>query len=198
MGGVWKLSLASKPAGGNYTITVACIDCHLPPTVITNVTFGDVFFCSGQSNMWLPVHYTFSRNKTYDALKRGKYQNIRLYTYPKVETNDTVFISDQVAPWLNADNNTVDGFSATCWYFAQYLTDKIGQDVPIGLIHSAIGGSRLEQWSSREAVAKCKDLDQDQGNHGVLFYGMTTPFVNMTVKMVMWYQGENNVKECCD
>ena len=56
-------------------------------------------------------------------------------------------------------------------YFAQYLTEKIGQDIPIGLIQSAIGGSRLEQWSSREAQSQCKDLDQDQGNHGVLFYG---------------------------
>lgn len=77
----WKALL--KPAKASvsteYTITAVCTGCSVNATqVISNVVFGDVWMCSGQSNMWLPVANSYSRNKTADAVKAGKYSNIRM------------------------------------------------------------------------------------------------------------------------
>lgn len=199
--GTWKSFLKPQSAGGNFSVTVSfAYNASLTmKTAITNVTFGDVFFCSGQSNMWLPVQYTFERWNTMDKLKNGAYQNIRLFNVPKVEQEYPNFIIAQgAALWKFPTNSTVFGWSSTCWYFGIHLSEMIGDNIPIGLIHTGIGGSRIEQWMPIKSIAECKDLDQDGYDQGSLFYGMTSSFVNMTVKAVLWYQGENNVKECCD
>ena len=97
----WKATLPEQKAGGNYSITAACAgkcgnqssvtisDVSPPPHPIhpaqlsppkprsAQVTFGDVWFCSGQSNMWLVMHFDTSRNVTYDKIMQGKYSNIR-------------------------------------------------------------------------------------------------------------------------
>eukprot|EP00659_Diplonema_papillatum_P009251 gene9251-14335_t len=63
--GTWTAQLRPTPAGGNYTITATCSGCGNSSTAaIADVTFGDVWYCSGQSNMALPLMYTFSRNKS--------------------------------------------------------------------------------------------------------------------------------------
>ena len=103
----WKAFLKPAPAGGNFTVSVSCAGCaNTTKATIADVTFGgkheaprssapavelpdrrprgmrcaDVWFCSGQSNMWLPMNMDTSRNVTYDAIMRGKYQNIRMHT----------------------------------------------------------------------------------------------------------------------
>lgn len=70
--------MVTQAPGGNYTITALCTGCvNVTRVTITNVTFGDMWYCSGQSNMWLPVLNTFSRNETVAAIAAGKYTNIR-------------------------------------------------------------------------------------------------------------------------
>lgn len=76
----WKALLnPSSGPGGDFTITATCTGCaNSTAAVLEHVTFGDVWYCAGQSNMWLPMGYTFSRNTTVDAINSGKYSNIRL------------------------------------------------------------------------------------------------------------------------
>ena len=78
----WKVMLAPHGAyGGNATVSAACANCkNSTPAVISNVMWGDVWICSGQSNMELPTHYALTRNRTYNLLDNfGAYQNIRLF-----------------------------------------------------------------------------------------------------------------------
>ena len=90
-------------------------------------------------------------------------------------------------------------FSATCFYFAASLLDQLKQEqqpaYPIGLIQSAIGGSQIEAWTPDHALGLCKNesLNADgQAPPGRLFNGMVAPFVNISLKGFIWYQGENN------
>ena len=92
--GNWKVLLDPAEAGGHYTMSVACTSgcMNKSETTLVNVTFGDVYFCSGQSNMELRLHFTFSRNDTLDAIGAGKYHNIRIRQYPHSPNNDSVYV----------------------------------------------------------------------------------------------------------
>jgi hypothetical protein len=157
----WKAFLRPTAAGGDYTINANCTGCGGDPKFwsasITNVTFGDVWHCSGQSNMWLPLGNSFSRNKTLDAiLTGGKYHNMRGMMGNSGNGNSIVS-----NPWMTAmaaasaklspDHQTggLMDFGAACWYFGQKITDlgieagdltTTGEAVPIGLVNTAIGG----------------------------------------------------------
>ena len=138
----WKAFLRPTKAGGNYTITATCTGCHnASQTTITNVTFGDMWYCSGQSNMWLPVSSSFSRNQTVAAIKSGKYTNIRLMAgssgspvYANSKRGGKVLTSSDYGgasgtnPWMTAEMSVATGSSsarggtyplfrigATCW-----------------------------------------------------------------------------------
>eukprot|EP01083_Nonionella_stella_P200077 733099_1 len=81
--GDWKVILPhTYPNGGNYSITVQCSNCQGNPRTATiyNITFGDVFFCAGQSNMKLELHFTFNKNYTFNNITQlSKYSNISLF-----------------------------------------------------------------------------------------------------------------------
>ena len=107
---------------------------------IVNVTFGDVFHCSGQSNMWLPLSSSFNINETIANITlttKPKYRNIRMMAG---NSGDGESISAN--PWVTAlqaatvggypkklggghDKHPIKDFGATCWYFAQRLTDEL-------------------------------------------------------------------------
>ena len=155
----WKALLRPHAEqGGSATITAACTGCtNTTAAKIEDVTWGDVWFCFGQSNMWLPMHHTLTRNRTYAALDRPEplYKNIRtikreqmvsggarwdgdeLYVLPpppppaggRPGPNGTTWIPAQsYYGWQIPNSTTVDEFSAACWYFAQELTDIAAVD----------------------------------------------------------------------
>jgi len=85
----WKAIFPPQTAGGDYNISASCNNCEgSKVAAISEVTFGDVWFCSGQSNMWLVMHFDTSRNITFDAVRRGRYKNIRLHTTPHNNRQD--------------------------------------------------------------------------------------------------------------
>ena len=96
---------------------------------------------------------------------------------------------------VDSDSSSLMTFSASCYYFGQGLTDQLaarGPPPPIGLIHTAWGGSAIAQWLSNSSVAKCKlvkpnSADQEWHDSRVL------PYVGMTLKGWAWYQGENDM-----
>jgi len=177
----WKAFLKPKEAGGSFNVIATAS--NGATATLRDVTFGDVWFCSGQSNMELNMHYTHHRNDTYEAVGRDEYNNIRLfhldhspapYLQPQwqlgassVFNNWTIANKDIVVNGGAGDQcpgrkcTVIDNFSAACWYFAQSLTDrmkKAGEVVPLGMIESAYGGTTIEQWVSVEAQLKCSNV----------------------------------------
>lgn len=117
----WKALLPPMPAGGSFTITATCTGCtDVNKTItLTNVTFGDMWYCSGQSNMWLPVQYSFSRNESLAAVQAGKYNNIRGIFAPSATTyqlGNQWMTALQAASDGTTDNPTYSLFQmgATC------------------------------------------------------------------------------------
>jgi sialate O-acetylesterase len=163
----WKALLHPHAAyGGNVTITASCAGCSgNTSAAISDLTYGDVWFCSGQSNMELPMQHALTRNRTYEMLAAGRYGNIRTYKrseHLKLRDGEALpFILPPPAPpsctqqsgrfspdtptcyngWQIANASTVDEFSAACWFTAQELTDieiDSNRSAPIlGLVQSA-------------------------------------------------------------
>ena len=194
--GSWKACLPPQPKGGDYTVTATCTGC-LNTTVasIEHVTFGDVWYCSGQSNMALPLLHTYSRNATVAAIQAGKYNNIRIHgmegnmnpTQPWSTLQQA--LEQRVGKGNSSDSSALMRFSATCFYFAQELTNKFAdkQAPPIGLVHTAWGGSTIEQWLSNDTIATCQSAritSQNQEYHD----SRVLPYLNMTLKGFVWYQ----------
>lgn len=101
--GQWKAMLKPAAAGGSYTITAKCTGCkNATAAVMTDVTFGDVWYCGGQSNMALPMVHTLTRNITRDAILAGNYSTLRLHG---IKGNMNPF-----QPWATVKQALEDGW----------------------------------------------------------------------------------------
>ena len=141
--------------------------------------------------MALPVLHTFSRNKSRDALQSGRGPNIRI-TGLKGNMN-----KDQL--WTSAADACIGElctdlfmFSSTCWYFGESLADKLGKEAPpIGLIHTAWGGSMIEQWTTDNVSATCKGMSLPKAGFTQVFFDTRVkPYLDTTLKGWVWYQGK--------
>eukprot|EP00039_Didymoeca_costata_P008455 m.112529 g.112529 ORF g.112529 m.112529 type:complete len:672 (-) comp14091_c0_seq2:383-2398(-) len=201
----WYARIPPMPTGGNVTITASCLqgcDNSSDTASLYNVTYGDVYLCNGQSNMWLPMEYTFARNKTLAALKNGKYSNIRIRAPSHGRYSGQEFVQvwkTAKAAGLDTDPYGYFGlfqFASTCYYFGESLTDLLearGQEIPpIGLINLAIGGTQIEAWTSQVTQAECNNITQTDGG---LYESWIVPYSYMSVKGFIWYQGENDMHE---
>lgn len=152
--GQWRAKLAPLPVGGPYTLTVSG-----PENVrLTNILVGDVWVCSGQSNMEMGIGNV---NNAEQEIAQADYPQIRLFTVPKhvaLATQPTTLPGGQnrEAQWLacSPDNIRVGdwaGFSAVGYFFGRALYRNV--KVPIGLIHTSWGGTPAEAWTSAEALA---------------------------------------------
>ena len=139
--GKWEIQLPPQKAGGPYTIKINTIE-------IKNVLFGDVWLCSGQSNMETPV----SRVMTMFGNEIENYSNQYIH-YVKIPMKYNFHgPQDDVPPcsWVELNPETAADFSAVAYFFAKELYEKTG--VPIGLINSSVGGSPAEAWISEDAL----------------------------------------------
>ena len=289
----WKAFLKPTPAvpGATYRVEATCTSgCVGYPgggaslsVSLARVKFGDVYVCSGQSNMALGFHYSFMNPELTKAAQHGRYDDVHIFMmgdmgtqYPAVgpayattaggpqpcrhgsqygnisacekfhgafagsgrwanltwaarqpqpvppprsEAEAAAMARAKAPPAFSAVTpvgdppqpipNLLNTFSATCLYFATSLRDQLAEEstsgadehnnvspAPIGLIQSAIGGSKIEAWMSNETLSTCRNesmvVDGVISPPSRLYYGMITPFVNMTVTGFLWYQGENN------
>lgn len=201
----WLLQIPTPAAGGPYEISISDGE----PTILTNVMVGEVWFCVGQSNMEMPMR-GFDRQPMEGGndviLKSTPDTPIRIFNTDVYKGTKTSYSSRQPqtdikAEWtLNSPEN-VASTSAVAYFFAKYVQDII--DVPVGIIISTLGGSRIEPWMSGDALALCPDARQpeqdmslpitDAGSDpSVLYNAKVSPFVNFRVKGMLWYQGESN------
>lgn len=145
--GRWQLSAEVPPAGGPYTITVEAKQRQ----VLRDVLVGDVWLCSGQSNMAWPLRASQGGEA---ARQQADCDRLRFYS-----VKSTVSYEPAAVPhgrWHVCSPETAGDFSAVAYYFADRLQRELG--VPIGLIQSAVGGSPAESWISAEALARTDEF----------------------------------------
>lgn len=136
-GGHFRVTLAPLPAGGPYELVLAA---KSGLVTVHDLLIGDVFLCSGQSNMEMPVE----RSQDSFQIFASADDRLRLLTVPQ-QTSFTPRADWQRPPaWVAAGPATSGGFSAACFYMAQELRKTA--KVPIGAIHSSWGGSRISAW----------------------------------------------------
>lgn len=129
--GTWKVILPARPAGTGYTITATCAGCiNTTAQTLANVSMGDIWFCTGQSNMEDPVSQTFSRNDSFSVADAGSYSHIKLFqTRWRPRTNETWILpadgSSTAIAWEPVSRRSLPGFSAACWYFGAELDKGI-------------------------------------------------------------------------
>jgi sialate O-acetylesterase len=152
--GEWMVKLQPLPAGGPYELAVKGKN----TLVLKNILAGDVWVCSGQSNMEWPLMR--SRNWTSDKNTVDQ-PNIRLFYVPK-KINLKPMDNTLEARWELCNDVSASGFSAIGYYFGKNLSDKL--NVPIGLINSNWGGTDIETWMSLETLYGDKDYATQIGN----------------------------------
>ncbi|MEN9908070.1 MAG: hypothetical protein RLZZ540_1219 [Bacteroidota bacterium] len=195
--GKWKIVLQTQAAGGPYEISVSD---GIEKKSIKNILIGEVWLCSGQSNMEMPLKGFPGQavKGGNEAIVHSKNNKIRFITIPRA----TVLTpnEDFVGQWNVASAQTTGDFSATAWYFGSLLQEVL--DVPVGLIHVSYGGSSMEAWMNQEMLkdfssAKIpttkEDLAKDPNRvPTTLFNGMLSPVIGYGIKGCIWYQGESN------
>lgn len=193
--GQWKLVVPTPVAGGPYDITIS----DGKTITLKNVVIGELWICSGQSNMEMPMKGFKNQpvaNSNMDILKSKNF-GIRLFTVKRSSTLKP--LDDVVGNWEEATPASVSEFSATAYYFGRLVHEIL--DVPVGLILTAWGGSAAEAWMTEDWLkafpdAKIpratEDIKSPNRTPTVLYNGMLHPLIGISMRGVIWYQGEDN------
>lgn len=193
--GNWKLAVATPKAGGPYSITFN----DGKVLVLKNILMGELWICSGQSNMEMPMKGFKGQpvsNANMDIL-RSSNPNLRLFTVKR--TSKLTPQNDVVGEWSEASPASVYKFSATAYYFGRLVQETL--HVPVGLIATSWGGSACEAWMTADWLKAFPDAKIPQSEDDikspnrtptVLYNGMLHPLIGITMRGVIWYQGEDN------
>lgn len=147
--GKWKITFDPLPVGGPYQMTVSTVD-----TTITypNILSGDVWLCSGQSNMQMQL---VGDQYVKDEMSIAKMPNLRLIRMPLRASTDVNNDATGDTYWLESDTLSAKLFSAIGYYFGKKI--HLEEGVPVGMIGAAWGGSTIETWISRDALYPFED-----------------------------------------
>lgn len=151
--GRWTVNLPAQDAGGPYSLHVRTASGL--EQAIRDVLVGDVWLCSGQSNMQLQVRRTLN---TRVEIENAANDSIRMLTVEMQSSLDPRRTLANPTEWQVASPATVPDFSATCFYFARELQKTT--HVPMGLINASWGGSKIEAWMSEAALRAVGGYDR--------------------------------------
>jgi sialate O-acetylesterase len=207
-----QIKTATADVAGKWSVVLDPLVASAEPRTLTvrgtntqtfsDVLVGEVWFCSGQSNMEKPLGPRTGQKPTDDyetELTRADCPALRIFQVPhyaKPRANGATMT------WLpcSADALMRSDFSAAAYYFGRELQRELG--VPIGLIHASFGGTRIEAWIPPEAFAGdpalrgLENLAYEAWGPGVqateLYQSMVAPFAPFGVRGFLWYQGEAN------
>ena len=210
--GEWRVKLKTPKAGGPFQILV---ESGKESRKVKDVMSGEVWICSGQSNMqWKMRGFGVAHFK--EDVDKANRPNIRLFEVPQVLALEEQ--GDVKAKWRRCNPQTVMSFSAVAYFFGAKLDEEL--DVPIGLISTSWGGSTAEAWASAGMLSeKFPEFDgvmkgypaitaesgglysranraprgTSQISPAVLYNGMLRPLIPFAIRGVIWYQGETNV-----
>lgn len=157
-----------------------------------NVVVGEVWLCSGQSNMEWGIGNCLNGQKEIEAASDS---NIRLFLVPN--NNNDLPQKDVNANWKVCSPQAVaesgwGGFSGVAYFFGRELRKNL--KIPIGLVDSSVGGTPIENWTPVEAWSAIKELENTKPTP-TLFNAMIAPLAPYALRGVIWYQGESNMKD---
>lgn len=148
--GHWKTTVKTPSAGGPYTITIAD---GKKKTILRNVMIGEVWLCSGQSNMEMQVEgWGHVKNWEQEKVEADKYPNIRFLLVKHVTNSKPQTVQEvENDGWQVCNSQSVANFSACGYFFGRDINKY--RNVPVGLIDASWGGTYVEPWTSAEALA---------------------------------------------
>jgi sialate O-acetylesterase len=190
--GTWKIIVKTPGAGGPYNIHIKGSN----ELTLKNVLIGEVWLCSGQSNMEMSAQWGINNGE--EEIKNANYPEIRLFT---VFSSTSHYPQDHLTgKWSVCTPEEMRNFSAIAYFFARKLHQELG--VPIGVINSSWGGTPAEAWMPedviqkddflRAAAAKQKPVPWGPVEQGRIYNSMISPLIPFHIAGVIWYQGEAN------
>jgi len=196
----WGVVITTPVAGGPHSIQINDIK-------LDNVMSGEVWICSGQSNMQWALSATYNAEA---EISSARFPEIRLFYVARQYADEPK--KDCYGSWKPCNPETAKSFSAVAYYFGKELHKNL--NVPIGLIHTSWGGTPAEAWTRKDVLENDEDLKVylerfnekivksdpgilplNQRSPSSLYNAMISPLIPYMIKGAIWYQGEANVRE---
>jgi len=197
--GKFIIKISTPSYGGPYELTVS----DGKPQVLKNVLIGEVWICTGQSNMEMPMKGFKGQPiiGSNEAIIASANKNIHLFTVPRGSTT-TLQTDIKPSQWLEASPETVSNFSATGYYFGRVLNKML--NVPVGLINCSYSGSSIQAWMDPETLKSFPEIKVPAPTDSIkdksrtpttLYNAMISGVYGYGIKGAIWYQGESNYSE---
>lgn len=218
--GDWIIQVLVSNTIGNNTYTINVTGSNTTtPKIARDVLGGDVFLCSGQSNMVFPMQLTINASEEIATLKY--YPNFRFFKTNIGTSEKPQFLlpenctdpkneCSECNKWYTSSEamstNYIQDFSAVCYMTVRdvaRLHSTIGESKAVGLVQSAVGGTRIEAWMSSKAIQKAtksaglappEPSSNSYNKPSALYNAMIAPFNKMSIRSALWYQGEANAE----
>lgn len=198
--GNWRVEVNTTDSKEAQIILVKGKDSEIK---LENVLFGEVWLCSGQSNMQQPLN-GYTGEPTFgatQAILSAKNPNLRLFSVDRVGSKTPLQDVEKFSAWQQASPGNIAEFSALAYFFGQQLQEIL--DVPVGMIHTSWGGSSVQAWISKEVISAYQEVNLEEvditerTNHipTALYNAMIAPLIPYTIQGALWYQGESNRME---
>ncbi len=195
--GEWKLKITTPAAGGPYQISISDGE----KLTLKDVLIGEVWVCSGQSNMEMTLRGNSSPIlNASEIILNADNSSLRLFRVGRAASAAPLSILK--GEWEESTSESARDFSALAFQYGQILQKKL--HVPVGIILSAAGGTMIEAWMSKRSLSSFPQvevpaqLDPAQAVHkepAVLYNGMIAPIAGYGIKGFLWFQGESNRQE---
>lgn len=192
--GKWKTNVITPTAGGPFEISFADGE----KLVLKNILIGEVWVCSGQSNMEMSLKGNSSPIlNASEIILNADNPNLRLFKVKRAPSNTE--LSALRGDWQVSTSETARDYSALAFQYGQILQKKL--KVPVGLILSTVGGTTIESWMSNSSLTAFPEVKIEPNLEGIkdphkfpttLYNGMIAPIVGYGIKGFLWFQGESN------
>ncbi|WP_010422857.1 sialate O-acetylesterase [Anaerophaga thermohalophila] len=188
--GNWLTNIGTPEAGSPYTLTVS------GSAIITfdNVMIGEVWLCTGQSNMGFTAQSGLMNGDK--EVAAANFPNIRFFKVQRAQADKPQ--NDCIGQWVECSPESMRRFSSVGYFFGRELHEQL--NVPIGLIESTWGGTSIELWTPKEVIYKDPVAHESAliatkwpiENVGTMFNAMIYPLIPFRIAGNIWYQGESN------
>lgn len=203
--GKWLVKLSKLKASAEPQMLVVE---SIEKKTFTNILIGEVWLCSGQSNMEKPIGEQPGQKPVLNyqqELAAANYPQIRLFKADRVLSATPLKDFEKSTGWLECDSNALDGikFSAAGYFFGREIYTNL--NVPVGLIESSWGGTKIEPWTppvgfeeipSLANLAETKIPETNKipnTTPTVIYNAMIAPIAGFALRGALWYQGESNL-----
>lgn len=191
LAGAWRVTLPKMPAGGPFTLTAA----GTSTSTVQDVLLGEVWLCSGQSNMEMGVNAALNSK---EEVAHATFPHIRLF-FGGGDIAASPQADEKNGSWWVCGPDTVGYFSAVGYFFARAI--HLAKNVPVGIINVSWSGSQIEGWIPRTAYQADKTLTPMLAMINtplastmptVIYNSRIHPLAPFALRGVLWYQGEAN------